>query len=258
MNTQTQYTFGDTLTADDRLKRIASFFNPLARNIISEIIDQPVRQAVDIGCGPGYTTAMVSSATKAEITTGLDKSEKFIEAAKSRFPELKFKLHDITEYPFPVTADFMYCRFVISHMSNISYLINNWMSNLNDNGLLFIDELEDIFTENKLFKKYLDINTRLIKSQGANLFIGGEIVKAVPGLNMVYNESAILPVQNRMAAFWFYPNTVSVWKNNDFVKNIIQEDERSRIAQELFNLSESNDTTTNITWKMKRIIIKKK
>ena len=76
-------------------------------------------------------------------------------------------------------------------------------------------------------------------------------------MNVIYNESIILPVENSMAAWWFYPNTVSIWKTSDFVKELITDEQREQISRQLFEMDESKSRGKDIIWIMKRIIIKK-
>jgi len=258
METQeTKYTFGDTPTADDRLKRIASFFNPQAENFIRPFLNGKVDIALDLGCGPGHTTSMLANVTKANKVVGLDFSEKFIESANRHYTGLEFKVHDVTQTPFPMNANIIYCRFLQSHLNNTEKVINSWMNELMPGGMLFIDELENIKTENEDFNFYLEIGDKLIASQGANLYIGDQINRDVKNLNVLYNESIILPVKNHMAAWWFYPNTVSIWKTSDFVKDLVTDQKREQIARKFFDMAENKSEQSDITWIMKRIVIKK-
>ena len=252
-----KYTFGDTKTADDRLLRIATFFNPKAHDFICNHLEKEINCAIDLGCGPGHTTNMLQLATSAKKVIGLDISGNFVDAAKSYYPNLTFRVHDITQGGFPEKADCMYSRFLLSHLTDINAVLNLWIKELNNDGMLFIDELEEIQTNYEIFKEYLEISTELVSSQGASLFIGKQLENEAQSLNVVFNESIILPVENKTAAWWFYPNTVSVWKTDTYIKNMLSETEREYISNKLLEISETEDNISNITWKMKRLIIKK-
>ena len=118
-----RYTFGNTSIAADRLKLIADFFNPYAKRFITETLNKTVDSAIDLGCGPGYTTNMLYEATKCKNIYGFDFSDSFICYAKKYFNHIKFYNHDITIVPFPVKADIIYVRFVLSHMNNIMRIV---------------------------------------------------------------------------------------------------------------------------------------
>ena len=66
-----------------------------------------------------------------------------------------------------------------------------------------------------------------------------------------------IPVKNFQAASWFYPNTVTIWKKEKYIKNLLSKEERKKISDEIFKIKNSNKLESNITWKMRRIVIKK-
>ncbi|MFO7658640.1 MAG: class I SAM-dependent methyltransferase [Bacteroidales bacterium] len=251
-----RYTFGDTITANDRLKKIAAFFNPLAIEFIRSNIHGHICSALDLGCGPGYTTNMLASATNAIQVTGIDISENFLESARYSFNKYQFIKHDVTSLPLPVKADLIYFRFLLSHLKNIRQLVKGWITSLTPGGYLVIDELEVIYTDNRLFKDYLAISDGLVKSQGAKLYIGKELEEEFNGLNICKNVSSLLPVKDCQAAEWFYPNTVSVWKNEEWVKNRLSQVEVREISEQLFRLSLDKTDKSSITWRMRKMIIK--
>jgi len=167
-----KYTFGTTTTAADRLERIADFFNPLAAKFISDFVTLPVEIALDVGCGPGFTTDMLAKATHAGKTVGLDNSPAFLELARKRFAAYEFRQQDVTVLPFPIEADVMYERFVLPHLNAVIDLVDAWTGGLRPGRLLFLDELQAIDTDNPVFQRYLEVNSALIRSQGADLYVG--------------------------------------------------------------------------------------
>ena len=198
---------------------------------------------------------MLADATGAKLVTGLDISDNFLEYAKTNCPGFTFTKHDIILTPLPLKADTIYFRFLLSHLKNIRKLVEAWLCSLNPGGHLIIDELEDIYTETQVFMDYLAINTGLINSQGANLFVGKSLTEELKGLNIRCNHSTLIPVQDRLAASWFYPNTVSVWENEEWVISRINADARRKIAETLFNMSDNDSGQSTITWRMRRMII---
>ena len=254
---QIRYTFGDSDVAAERLLKIAEFFHPYSARFVKNYCPSHISTIVDLGCGPGFTTDMLAKATKAKKVLGLDLSEKFIQDAKNLFPNYNFLRHDITEIPFPVKADVMYCKFLLSHLNNLEELIINWLNQLNPNGFLLFDELEDVITDIPVFKQYLEVSDRLVQSQGAKLYVGKEFHGVIKKFNVICNQTETIPVNNGLAAGWFYPNTVSVWNSEKIVHKFIPAIERQRISDLLLQISLGQDIPGNLTWKMKRIVIKK-
>lgn len=250
-----RYTFGDTITADERLKNISEVFNPFSAEFIRENIHGKINSVIDLGCGPGYSTEMVAESTSAKIVTGIDISENFLLSAAARYKKYTFiKCNITTDFP-PIKSDVIYFRFLLSHLKNINELLLNWINHLNKNGILIIDELEDIYTDNDLFYDYITINQGLIASQGTDLFVGRTLDRELTGLKVLAGKSYLHRVPDYKAALMFYPNTISIWEKEDWIKKNVPEDKRKRISERLYFTSNEKSEKSTITWKMKRIIL---
>ena len=252
-----RYTFGDTPTACERLERIADFFNPLARDFVESHLDREVGCAVDLGCGPGFTTEMLAEATGAMLTCGLDQSDDFIEIAKKRCPAFRFYKHDVTQAGFPVPGDAMYCRFLLSHLRDTDRVVRTWLEELSPGGQLFIDELESVETSHPIFREYLDVNQGLVRSQGAELYVGPTLNRTLRDLPVTANRLTEIPVPNHRAAAWFHPNTATVWETEPYVAGRLSLPERARIRDHLAAMMETPPGPSDITWKMRRMVLKR-
>jgi SAM-dependent methyltransferase len=253
-----RYTFGHTDTAAERLRRIANFFNPLAFNFIRENLGDRLYRVADLGCGPGYTTNMLATATASREVFGIDISGYFISLCKKIYPKYNFLQADLTRWKTDLSFDLLHCRFLLSHLSNIPALLQNWMSYLCSGGVLVIDELEDILTEVPVFKRYLEISDALIHSQGADLYIGKRLNHYLKDFKILTNYTETIAVEDSMAAGWFYPNTISIWMKEKYILNTVTETERSALSEDLMILKNQEGKNSRITWKMKKIILTRK
>lgn len=253
-----RYTFGTTEAAAHRLEEIAKFFNPLAHQFIRQYLSDTTNSALDLGCGPGFTTDMLSKATGCPNVYGIDKSADFLKLATAKFKHCTFIEHDVTKTPFPVRTDVMYLRFLFSHLKNVVELTNRWISELQDNGIVFIEEIEDVTTEVEVFQKYLKINAGLIASQGANLYVGTILADAVYNAVVLCNECVTIPVANFTAATWFLPNTLTIWKEEKYLIDNITQAEREEISTAISQIKESGDAQEESTWKMRRLALKRR
>lgn len=249
------YTFGHTTIADDRLKLISEVFNPFSKEFIRQNLHQCINSVIDLGCGPGYSTEMLAHATHANIVTGIDISGDFLSAAQERLKTYSFIKCDITDCFPQIKADLIYMRFFLSHLKNIRELITVCIKHLNPNGLIIIDETENVYTDDICFREYLSINEALIHSQGANLFIGKLLDDELKGLNVLVNNSTLHPVTDSQAAKIFYINTISVWEAEDYIKQNFSKKIRKEISARLYKMGNRSTKQSHITWKMKRIII---
>jgi trans-aconitate 2-methyltransferase len=57
--TKTNYTFGDSDEASLRLRNLANLYEPDTRSLLKRSeVDRP-RLAIDLGCGPGWSTGLI-------------------------------------------------------------------------------------------------------------------------------------------------------------------------------------------------------
>ena len=128
----TGYAFGDTGLAARRLARLASIFEESSAAFMRRSVDFRPRLAVDLGCGPGYSTSLVANTLKPDRTVGLDNSESFLSHARATASEgVSFHLHDITTTPFPTgLCDVMFGRFELTHLRDPEAVVQLWLGQL--------------------------------------------------------------------------------------------------------------------------------
>jgi SAM-dependent methyltransferase len=252
-----RYTLGTTQTAARRLETLASFFNLFSRQFIQNHTAASFQSVIDLGCGPGFTTDMLAEATGCPTVYGLDSSARFLKAAEARFQQYRFLKHDVSRVPFPVRADLIYARFLLTHLKNQAALVNRWVQQLNVNGMLLIEETDAIDTEIGVFKNYVQVTEGMIASQGGFLYAGRLLADAHYDAEVVCNQPMSIPVPNCTCASWYYPNTVSVWKREAYIKERVPEKERKAIANEILGIQESGDDRKGITWTLRRLVLRR-
>jgi trans-aconitate methyltransferase len=253
-----KYTFGTDDAGINRLGNMAAFWNPLASRFIQQHWDsQPCHSAVDLGCGPGFTTDMLAHTVPCDKVYGLDTSDHFLKAAATRFPAYTFIHHNLTQIPLPVQADVMYVRFVLSHLGDAVQIVNGWLTGLNPNGMLFIEETETVETEVEVFQQYLTTNAEMIADQGANLWVGATLAQGTYEAEVVSSICERVQVVNAQAATWFLPNIQTVWQTNAYVQAHLSPSEYQRIAAEVERIKESGDDRLQNTWRMRRLVLRR-
>jgi SAM-dependent methyltransferase len=218
----TDYVFGDTDVAARRLELVAEAWTAPSAAFLRNDVPKRPRRALDLGCGPGHTTRLVAATTGAGSTVGLDSSESFIARAHTDTPPgVAFVEHDLMDLPFPTgRVNLMYARFVLSHIPRPDRVVRAWMTQLELGGVLALDEVEWIRTDDAVLRRYLTILSALLKARGSALAAGPIVDKFDGGRDGRKRTSVVRihPVPVAVAAELFALN-FATWRDDPFVRD---------------------------------------
>ncbi|MEX0991941.1 MAG: class I SAM-dependent methyltransferase [Actinomycetota bacterium] len=241
-----RYTYGDSTAAEERLRLLAEVYEPTTRVFVSEVVTGPVGVAVDLGCGPGGTTAVLAGALSSGRLIGVDRSERFLEDARVVVPDAEFVAHDVTEVPFPWGfADVLYCRFVLGHLPNPTDVLASWVEQLEPGGVLAVEEYERIESPHPAVAGYLEVSEAMVASEGANLRIGPILqeVTSLPGGELIVNrEMTFEPGAGRIARI--FQLNLPTMRANAFVAERFGEDVLVQLESGLEDLVENAAAVT--------------
>ena len=256
-----EYLFGDTDLAAHRLEVLAGVYADSTRAFLRETATGPLRLAVDLGCGPGFTTHLLADTLQCDHVAGLDSSEHFVSLAKKAETErVSFHVHDATSVPFPVDpSDLIFCRYLLTHLHEPFGSISKWATQLRPKGLLLMEEVDYIDTHNEVFALYLNVVEAMLEDQSGDLYIGPKLHDLEHGDALERKSSAIrhVPVATRRAAAMFYLN-IQTWKQQPFIKenypaHVIQE-----LEQDLERLAGRSGDEVSIAWGLRQIVYERK
>jgi trans-aconitate 2-methyltransferase len=173
-----RYTFGDDDPAVRRLGLVARAYEPVSRAFLAEHAAGRGRpQAVlDVGCGPGFTTALLARVLRPRRLVGVDASARFLEAAQARVPGASFRHHDATVAPLPgAPADVVYARLVLSHLPDPLGTLESWRAGLVPGGAVLVEELEDIDTPAGTLATYDELSAEVVRRGGGVMYSGAAL-----------------------------------------------------------------------------------
>jgi len=116
------------------------------RDLLAAVPDAEVRRAVDIGCGPGNSTEVLAARYPAAVVSGLDSSPEMIEAARTRLPQVRFALVDITRWDDPGPFGVILANAVLQWVPDHAALLPTLLGKLALGGSLAVqvpDNLEE-------------------------------------------------------------------------------------------------------------------
>jgi SAM-dependent methyltransferase len=174
------YTFGDNDEASQRLRRLASLYEPetcALLELFSGSGEPRIPQlAIDLGCGPGWSTQLLADILKPQRTVGLDSSERYIAEARANHPHLEFFRHDILQTPFPVEApDLFLCRFLLTHLSSPRKALQLWANLAAPHAILLIHETESLESTHPALLRYYELVDQMQRHFGQTLNVGATL-----------------------------------------------------------------------------------
>ena len=171
-----RYTFGDDQPAVDRLRLVATAYEPVSRAFLTaNSIPQP-KVVLDLGCGPAFTTQLLSEVCGPETLIGIDASDAFVDTARARLPGVRFETHDVARLPLPgAPADLIYARLLLAHMAEPEAIARSWLSQLTPGGRLLIEDLEGVVNPPGALHDYEDISATIVRSGGGLMYAGAAL-----------------------------------------------------------------------------------
>ncbi len=216
------YTFGDHEEASRRLRLLAEIYQPETRGLLEVALDSGKllrpRLAVDLGCGPGWTTHLLHEVLQPQRTVGLDASERYVAEARAHFPELQFLRHDILHTPFPVEApELFFCRFLLTHLPSPHAALQAWAEVAAPQAILLIHETEGLASAHPALHRYYELVGAMQQHYGQTLHVGAILDASFAGTawRIKQSRSLVLEKPARAMAQLHLPN-LRTWGRNEF------------------------------------------
>jgi SAM-dependent methyltransferase len=270
----TRYTFGDSHLAARRLATVAEVFAPTSRALLARAVPAGAGTVVDLGCGPGHTSALIAEVCRPRRVLGLDASAAFVAAARRRWadrpggdpdgfgvshtalagpgtPErptaVDFAVHDVTALPLPGgPADAIHARLLLAHLADPLDVVAAWRTQLVPDGVLVLDEVERIDPPPGLLADYVDLVVAVVASGGARMYAG-------PLLAPLGGATVDLPVDGAMAARMFGPN-LATWRSAASERGLATDAKLDRLGGGLADLAERPGATT-VGWVLRQLAL---
>lgn len=217
--TGARYAFGDTEAAAARLALLAEVFEPPSRSLLKWVDPRTIEIAVDLGCGPGHSTNLLSSLNP-EVLVGIDASPAFLDRARSVGPPAaNWYRHDVTSTPLPSgPADVLYARLLLAHLARPEDTVLGWLHQLRPGGYLVVEEDEFVSADVPTLTAYEELSASLVAHRGGDLYVGRRLKQLEVSeeyqriVDRVYRHHVPVPVAAELFGMNF-----AVWRHEPWV-----------------------------------------
>ncbi|HTB72510.1 MAG TPA: class I SAM-dependent methyltransferase, partial [Polyangiaceae bacterium] len=220
-----RYTFGDNDRAADRLTLLARAFAPSSAHLLERVRPSRPPRVVDLGCGPGYTTALARRALGARETWGLDASERLVARARAEFgagsthgDNLEFGVHDVTKSPLPVSGvDVFYARYLLTHLAEPRTVLDACAGAASGDSQLVLEDNCSLESKDPLFAAYYERVRTMHAHYGQDMFVGERLPEIAAGTPwaVVGFERTRIDLDGRVMA-QLHALNVRTWRNDPF------------------------------------------
>lgn len=255
----TVYSFGETELAARRLGMVARIFDPVSEDFVSAALTSRPRLVLDLGCGSGFTTRLLSRVAEPEHAVGVDRSEDFLARARlAAGASESYVVADITEAITSLGGDpdLIYMRLLASHLRRPEREISRWVEELAPGGLLLVEDVESIVTGISTFERYLEIVAAMLEHHGNELYVGPRLAAADWGKNVSVGINRVVEVSPEvdLVASMFRMNLQS-WRHDPYIEANRPREELDRLAGELESIA-GEPPSGVVTWRLRQISLR--
>jgi trans-aconitate 2-methyltransferase len=257
------YTFGDSDLAAERLRLLAGVFEPSSVRLL-KWLEQPVgAMSIDLGCGPGHTTRLLSQHTATTRVIGLERSQRLLEAAAREYPDprLSFALCDVTAPPFPAPrADVLYARFLLTHLRDPAGAVRSWANAALPGARLVLEETANMTADHPAFSRYYSLVERMQAHYGQRMYVGRELGALAHGVAPEWEvELSEVTVSELPATDMARLHLLNLrtWSSDPFARATYDQNELAELAAVLASIATGECSASPVSLGMGQAVLRR-
>jgi trans-aconitate 2-methyltransferase len=120
----------------DLYLRFEAYRTRPAADLLSRVDLEEVRSVVDLGCGPGNSTALLAERWPAAAITGVDNSAAMLERARAAYPAMTWIQADLASWRPPGSQDLIFANASLQWVPDHASLLEGFSPCLRTGGML--------------------------------------------------------------------------------------------------------------------------
>jgi SAM-dependent methyltransferase len=256
---QDDYTFGDTELAERRLELLGTTFQDTTRDFMRAQAPAEPALAVDLGCGPGHTTVLLRDTLRPKLTLAIDFSEAYVAATAARIgddPGVEVLEADVLELPERVSgAEVIFVRMLLTHLRDPLGAVDLWLERLAPGGVLLIEEVESIETDEPALARYLVLQREMLEANGNRLEIGPRLDTELAAHPLLRSSEVVTFQPGAGIAARMFGMNFRTWRDRREVVEAHETTELDAIAKGLGRVATAPEDSAPITWGVRQIVL---
>jgi SAM-dependent methyltransferase len=258
MSQHEHYTFGDSDLAARRLALLAATFEPSSARLLRLVASLSPRHALDLGCGPGYSTRLLHAVVGPAMTTGIDQSAEHVARARELAPPgVQYDVHDVTAASFPgERPDLLYCRFLLTHLRSPEAALEAWAAAAAEGAALVVEETAEMASDFPALRRYYTLVGDMQAHYGQQLHVGRALAEAPVRSPWRTEHSVVRALQlpARQMARLHLLNLLT-WRDDPYARVAFDQAELSRLATELAQVASGAVDAGHVRYGMRQLIL---
>ena len=188
MSLSDNYLIKGGLEGRERLRLISRVMLPTTLAFLEGVAPARDARCLDVGCGGGDVTAVLSRMVPQGHVTGIDFDASSIQIAKREAESLgignvDFRVEDVTAPPqADERYDLIHLRFLLTHLRDPGAALSRFYGQLKPGGVLAVQDIDFgghvCHPPSRAFDSYVDLYSRSARARGCDPCIGPRL----PGL----------------------------------------------------------------------------
>jgi len=123
---------------DEQYLKFADERTRPARELLARVPRQAAQRIVDLGCGPGNSTALLHERWPTARVTGVDNSAQMLQRARADLPQLEWQQADVGRFVADAPLDLLFGNAVLQWLPDHRELVPRLFAQLRPGGVLAV------------------------------------------------------------------------------------------------------------------------